>query len=85
MGGLQCIQNLPYRFVIHLGIAILKLIRPHAHKGAHWAIWASTGQNPSSGFPTKRDSNQSAPQLQRLARKLESSLVTSLDMILSNN
>ena len=32
-------------------------------------IWAVTRQNPSSGFPTKPDSNQS-PQLQRLARKL---------------
>ena len=30
--------------------------------------WASTRQNLSLGFPTKRDSNQS-PQLQRLARK----------------
>ena len=33
-------------------------------------IWASTRQELSSGFPTKRDSNQS-PQLQRLARKLK--------------
>ena len=32
------------------------------------SIWASTRQNPSSGFPTKQVSNQS-PQLQRLARK----------------
>ena len=32
--------------------------------------WASTRQNLSSGFNTKRDSNQS-PQLQRLARKLK--------------
>ena len=31
-------------------------------------IWASSRENLSSGFPTKRDSNQS-PQLQRLARK----------------
>ena len=33
-------------------------------------ILASSRQNLSSGFPTKRDSNQS-PQLQRLARKVE--------------
>ena len=33
-------------------------------------IWASLRQNQSSGFPTKRDSNQSH-QLQRLARKLK--------------
>ena len=33
-------------------------------------IWASTRQNLSFGFPTKRDSNQST-QLQRLARKLK--------------
>ena len=33
-------------------------------------IRASTRENLSSGFPTKRDSNQS-PQLQRLARKLK--------------
>ena len=33
-------------------------------------IWASTRQNLSSGFPTKRVSNQS-PQLQRLARILK--------------
>ena len=31
-------------------------------------IWASTRQNLSLGFPTKRDSNRS-PQPQRLARK----------------
>ena len=43
-------------------------------------IWAAIRENLSSGFPTKRDSNQS-PQLQRLA----SMLVASLDMILSNN
>ena len=30
--------------------------------------WASTRQNLSSGFPTKRDSNQS-PHLQRLPRR----------------
>ena len=30
-------------------------------------IWASSRQNLSSGFPSKRDSNRS-PQLQRLAR-----------------
>ena len=34
------------------------------------SIWVSTGGNPSSGFPKKGDSNQSA-QLQRLARKLK--------------
>ena len=33
-------------------------------------IWASSRENLSSGFPTKRVSNQS-PQLQRLARKLK--------------
>ena len=33
-------------------------------------IWAATRENLSSGFPTKRVSNQS-PQLQRLARKLK--------------
>ena len=33
-------------------------------------IWASSRENLSSGFPTKRDSNQS-PQLQRRARKLK--------------
>ena len=43
--------------------------------------WVSTPQNLSSGFPTKRDSNQS-PQLQRLARKSISPVV-SLDMVLS--
>ena len=32
--------------------------------------WASSRENLSSGFPTKRVSNQS-PQLQRLARKLK--------------
>ena len=32
--------------------------------------WASSLENQSSGFRTKRDSNQS-PQLQRLARKLK--------------
>ena len=39
-------------------------------------------QNLSSGFPTKRDSGQSL-QLNRLARKIEMSLVSSLDVILS--
>ena len=34
------------------------------------SIWASTRENLSLGFLTKRDSNQS-PQLQRLARKLK--------------
>ena len=33
-------------------------------------IWASSRENLSSGFPTKRVSNQS-PQLQRLPRKLK--------------
>ena len=33
-------------------------------------IWASSRENLSSGFPTKRDSNQS-PQLQTLARILK--------------
>ena len=33
-------------------------------------IWALMQQNLSSGFPTKRDPNQSA-QVQRLARKLK--------------
>ena len=33
-------------------------------------IWASSQQNLSSGFPTKRDSYQSS-QPQRLARKLK--------------
>ena len=48
-----------------------------------WDInWASTRQNLSSGFLTKRDSNQS-PQLQRLARNFKISLVASLEMILS--
>ena len=35
-----------------------------------YSIWATSQQNLSSGFPTKRDSNQS-PQLQRLAKKLK--------------
>ena len=33
-------------------------------------IWAGMRENLSSGFPSKRDSNQS-PELQRLARKLK--------------
>ena len=41
-------------------------------------IWASSQQNLSSGFPSKRDSNHS-PQL-----RFESSLEASLDMILSS-
>ena len=45
-------------------------------------IWASLRENLSSGFLTKRFSNQSA-QLQRLARKLNL-LVASSDAILSN-
>ena len=36
----------------------------------HLSIWASPQEDLSSGFPTKRVSNQS-PQLQRLARKLK--------------
>ena len=32
--------------------------------------WASSRENLSSGFPTKRDSDRS-PQIQRLARKLK--------------
>ena len=43
--------------------------------------WASTQQNLSLGFRTKRNSNQSL-QLQRLARKILP--VASFDMILSN-
>ena len=39
-------------------------------KQAFIMIWASSRQNLSSGFPTKRNSNQSA-QLQGLARKLK--------------
>ena len=35
-----------------------------------FVIWAATQENLSSGFPTKRVSNQS-PQLQRLVRKLK--------------
>ena len=36
----------------------------------HLPKWASSRENLSSGFPTKRGSNQS-PQLQRLARKMK--------------
>ena len=56
---------------------VVEMIRVAGDTGAtmicHLAtmiIWASTQQNLSSGFPTKRGSNQS-PQLQRLARKLK--------------
>ena len=35
-----------------------------------YIIWASSRENLSSGFPSKRDSNQS-PQLQRQSRKLK--------------
>ena len=42
-----------------------------------WINWASSREYLSSGFPTKRDSNQ-YPQL-------ETSLVASLDIILSTN
>ena len=35
-----------------------------------YIIWASSRENLSLGFPTKRVSNQS-PQLQRLARKFK--------------
>ena len=45
-------------------------------------IWASSRENLSLGFPTKRVSNRS-PQLQRLARKSEISPVASLHMVLS--
>ena len=45
------------------------------------SIWASSPESLSSGFPTKRVSNQSL-QLQRLARKQKISLLASLDMIL---
>ena len=34
-------------------------------------IWASSRQNLSSGFPSRRISNPTTPQLQRLARKLK--------------
>ena len=34
------------------------------------SIWASSGQNLSFGFPSKRDSNHS-PQLQRIAKILK--------------
>ena len=50
--------------------------------GPSGIIWASSRQNLSSGYPTKRDSNQS-PKLQRLARKLKfHSWQVSLDMLL---
>ena len=39
------------------------------YHGLVFDIWASSRQNLSMGFPTKRDSNQS-PQLQGLVRKL---------------
>ena len=47
-----------------------------------WCKWVSTRQNLSLRFQAKRDSNQII-QLQRLARKFGSSLVASLDIILS--
>ena len=53
--GLHCLQK--YLFIRVSRIQKVKV------------MWASSLQNLSSGFLTKRDSNQS-PQLQRLARKL---------------
>ena len=44
-------------------------------------VWGWSRENLSSGFPTKRDSKNQSPQLQRLARKVL--LVESLYMILS--
>ena len=44
--------------------------------------WASSRENLSSGFPSKRDSNQS-PQLQRLSRKSKFTPVASLHMKLT--
>ena len=40
------------------------------HTSVRTMIWATSRENLSSGFPTKRVSKQS-PQLQRLARKLK--------------
>ena len=50
---------------------LLKFMQTNAEKiSDRNRIWASSRENLSSGFPTKRVSNQS-PQLQRLARKLK--------------
>ena len=49
----------------------------------HGIILASSRQNLSSGFPTKRDSNQSH-QLERLSKKLKFRHIASLDMLLFN-
>ena len=47
-------------------------------------IWASSLENLSSKFPSKRVSNRS-PQPQRLARKIEILPVARLNMVLSKN
>ena len=52
--------SLEKRIIRHVFTCLSKLI----------IIWASSRENLSSGFPTKRVLNQS-PQLQRLARKLK--------------
>ena len=44
--------------------------RPKSDQGRPCLLWASSRENLSSGFPTRRVSNQS-PKLQRLARKLK--------------
>ena len=49
-----------------------------------WIKWASSRENLSSGFPTKRDSNQ-FPQLQRLARKLKFSHMARLHWYFSKS
>ena len=54
------------------------IIQPYCPKNK----WASLRGTLSSGFPTKRVSNQ-PPQLQRLAREIEISPVASWHMILS--
>ena len=46
------------------------VVNEGAKKGDYCIVWASSRENLSSGFPTKRASNQSL-QLQRLARKLK--------------
>ena len=52
-------------------------------KRMYWFIWASMRQNPSSGFPTKRDSNQlPVSSATEASKKIEISLVASSDMIL---
>ena len=57
--------------------------RQLVHCAGHQLNWAAAQENRSSGFPTKCNSNQPA-QLQRLAKKFEFSLLSSLDLILSN-